>query len=143
MRKPAIHAGVTTIDRPVKSGGHRGDGAVSGLHVQAAADAAEAAGGAGDRLDRPRVRQAWLDKRTRGAGVHAAPACHAWRVDPQVVGAGHQHRIRPAAGDRQGVSSLDLVAHAYATSAGDAQIGVEPYIWVGVVDAVGGAAVRW
>jgi hypothetical protein len=101
--KPALDTGVPTVDRSVESGSYRGDRVLAYLDIQAAAHAAVAAGGAGDRLDRPQIMQTWLEDGTCGARVGTAAAADARRVDPAVAGAGQKNGVRAAAGQRQRV----------------------------------------
>ncbi len=144
VREPTLDACVAPVDRTVQGGRHRGDHVVAHVHVQGASHPAVPAGRAGRRLNRPRVDQPRLRQGPGRAGVDAAAAAHAGGVDPQVAGAGGQDGLTAATAQAEREGALHLVAHPDAAAAGDAQVGIELHVRVGLIDPVGRPTVsRW
>ncbi|MDQ0957159.1 hypothetical protein QFZ66_001037 [Streptomyces sp. B4I13] len=136
----ALHTGVPVVDRAVPGGQHRRDLAILGDHVEGAAHAAVAAGGAcpGRRGLDPggeAARRSGLDDRSRGAGVDTAAAGHAVRLGPGPAGAGGHDRVAASADQGEGEGALYLGAHPHTPAAGDAQVPVEMDVRMGVVPA--------
>jgi hypothetical protein len=88
---------MSPVDRPVVGRCRCCHRVVAYVHIEAAADAAVAAGGAGDRLDWTRIAKTDLEESSGGAGVDAAAAGYAGRVDPPIASAGHEDGVRAAA----------------------------------------------
>ncbi len=101
MGEPALHAGVTPVNRSIERRRHRGHRVVAYVHIEGAADAAVAAGGPGDHLDRVRIVQTELEEGTSGARVDTAAAGDARRVDPLVTGTSHQNGVGAATSQGQ------------------------------------------
>lgn len=98
--EPALDARMPTIDRPVEGRCHCCHRVVAYVHIEAAADAAVAAGGAGDRLDRARIAKTDLEESPGRAGIDTAAAGDAGRVDPPIASAGYEDGVRAAARQR-------------------------------------------
>ena len=69
--------GVPSVHQSIPRGCHRGHRIVAHVYVEAAADSAVAAGGAGDCLDRAWIMQTDFEESTCRARVDAAAAGHA------------------------------------------------------------------
>ena len=100
MGEPALDAGMPPVDWPVAGRFHCCHRVVAYVHIEAAADAAVAASGAGDRLDGARITKTDLEESPGGAGIDTAAAGDAGRVDPPIAGTGHQDGVRAAARQR-------------------------------------------
>ncbi len=142
----ALHARVAAVDRAVPGGQHRRDLIVPRDHVQGAAHTAVAARGARPALRRVErrgesTRRPRLADRPRGAGVHAAAAGHAVRLDPGTAGTRGHDRVTAPADQGEGEGALHLGAHPHAPAAGDAQVPVQVDVRVGVVHAPASGAV--
>lgn len=143
----ALRAGVSVVDWAVPGGQHCRDLAVLGDHVEGAAHAAVAAGGArpGRRGPDPggeAARRSRLDDRSRGTGVDTAAAGHAVRLGPGPTGARGHDRVAAPADQGEGEGPLHLGAHPYTPAAGDAQVPVQVDVRVGVVPAPTSGSLR-
>ena len=135
VREAALHAGVAAIDGRPSRRRDRHHGAVARVRVQRAAHPAVATRRRGRLFDRQQVEQTRLRQRPGRARVDAGAAAHAGRAGPVGARDRRHHGAEPAAHEAQREGALDLVAHAHAARAGDAQVAIELDVGVRVIAA--------